>query len=109
MGKVNSRKALELLRGQGADLEVIEYLKAPPGRDQLAALVKKMGVPVRDVMRQKEAVYQQLGLDDPALSDAALIDAMVAHPVLINRPIVVTLKGARLCRPPEAVMDLLPD
>jgi len=103
-----SRNVLALIRNTGAEPDIIEYLKTPPTRERLLALIAQMGVPVRDAMRQKEALYAELGLDNPAVDDAALIDAMLAHPVLINRPIVVTAQGTRLCRPSEAVLDILP-
>ena len=103
-----SRNVLGLIRNAGIEPVVIEYLKAPPGRDELAALIARMGVPVRDLLRRKGAPYDELGLDDPALADAALLDAMVAHPILINRPIVVTSLGVRLCRPSETVLGILP-
>ena len=103
-----SRNVLGLIRNAGIEPVVIEYLKTPPGRDELAALIARMGVPVRDVLRRKGTPYDELGLDDPALADDALLDAMMAHPILINRPIVVTSLGVRLCRPSEAVLDILP-
>ena len=103
-----SRNVLGLIRNAGIEPVVIEYLKTPPGRDELAALIARMGVPVRDLLRRKGAPYDELGLDDPALADAALLDAMVAHPILINRPIVVTSLGVRLCRPSETVLGILP-
>jgi arsenate reductase len=103
-----SRNVLALIRNTGAEPTVIEYLKTPPSRDTLLALLAQMAVPVRDVMRRTEALYGELVLDNPALGDDALIDAMLAHPILINRPIVVTTLGTRLCRPSEAVLDLLP-
>ncbi|AYQ29283.1 MULTISPECIES: arsenate reductase (glutaredoxin) [unclassified Polaromonas] len=103
-----SRNTLALIRNAGIEPEVIEYLKTPPTREKLQALVAQMAVPVREVIRQKEAAYTELGLDDPALGDDALIDAMLVHPILINRPIVVTPLGTRLCRPSEAVLDILP-
>ncbi|MCJ7800705.1 MAG: arsenate reductase (glutaredoxin) [Polaromonas sp.] len=103
-----SRNVLALIRNTGAEPEVIEYLKTPPSRDTLRALLAQMAVPVREVMRRKEALYGELQLDNPALGDDALIDAMLAHPVLMNRPIVATTLGTRLCRPSEAVLDLLP-
>lgn len=101
----NSRGALALIREAGFEPSIIEYLKTPPSRAELAALVAKMGVAARDLVRAKEAVYDELGLD--GADDGALLDAMAAHPVLINRPIVVTDTGARLCRPPETVSALL--
>jgi arsenate reductase len=101
-----SRNVLALIRNAGIEPELIEYLKTPPTREKLRELVAQMGVPVRDVVRQKEAVYRELGLD--VQGDDALVDAMLAHPVLINRPIVVTPLATRLCRPSEAVLDILP-
>ena len=103
-----SRNVLALIRNTGVEPEVIEYLKTPPSRETLVELIARMAVPVRDVMRAKETLYDELALGDPALGDDALIDAMLAHPILINRPIVVTTLGARLCRPSEAVLDILP-
>ena len=104
-----SRNALALIRNSGDEPEVVEYLKHPPGREKLRELVRKMGVPVRDVLRRKGTPYDELGLDDPALTDDQLVDAMVAHPILMNRPIVETPLGTRLCRPSEAVLDILPN
>ncbi len=104
----NSRGALEILRAHGIDPVVIEYLKTPPDRVTLAALITRMGIAPRELLRTKEAAYGSLGLDDLGLPDAALIAAMVAHPDLINRPIVETAQGARLCRPPETVLEILP-
>lgn len=104
----NSRGALALLRERGIEPEVIEYLKDPPTRERLAELIGRMGIRPRELLRSKENVYAELGLDDPALTDAQLIDAMVAHPILMNRPIVETPLGTRLCRPPENVLDILP-
>ena len=103
-----SRNVLALIRNTGAEPEVIEYLKTPPTREKLLELLAQMAVPVRDVMRRKEALYDELALDNPLLADGALVDAMLAHPILINRPIVVTPLGTRLCRPSEAVLDILP-
>ena len=103
-----SRNVLALIRNTGAEPEVIEYLLTPPTREKLLELIAQMAVPVRDVMRRKEALYEELALDNPALADGALVEAMLAHPVLINRPIVVTPLGTRLCRPSEAVLDILP-
>ena len=103
-----SRNVLALIRNAGIEPQVIEYLKTPPSRDELQRLIAATGAPVRELMRAKEAVYTELGLDNPALSDDALIDAMLAHPILINRPLVVTPLGTRLCRPSETVLDLLP-
>lgn len=103
-----SRNTLALIRNSGAEPEVIEYLKTPPGRDTLRQLAAQTGEPVRALMRSKEKLYTELQLDNPALSDEQLLDAMLAHPILINRPIVVTPLGTRLCRPSEAVLDILP-
>ncbi|UUZ63436.1 arsenate reductase (glutaredoxin) [Polaromonas sp. P1-6] len=103
-----SRNVLALIRNTGAEPEVIDYLKTPPTREQLVALIAQMAIPVRELIRQKESLYAELGLDNAALSDDALIDAMLAHPILMNRPVVVTPLGARLCRPSEAVLDILP-
>jgi arsenate reductase (glutaredoxin) len=103
-----SRKVLGLIRDRGYEPRVIEYLKTPPSREELGALIRRMGVAARAILRQKGTPYAALGLDDPALSDEALIDAMVRHPILINRPIVITPHGARLCRPPEMVLEILP-
>lgn len=103
-----SRNTLALIRNSGAEPEVIEYLKTPPGRDTLRQLATQTGEPVRALIRSKEKLYAELQLDNPALSDEQLLDAMLAHPILINRPIVVTPLGTRLCRPSEAVLDILP-
>lgn len=104
----NSRGALALIREAGIEPTIIEYLKEPPDRATLAALLKRMGLPARGLLRPKESAYAALGLDAAHLSDAQLIEHMVAHPELINRPIVVTPRGARLCRPPQTVLELLP-
>lgn len=101
-----SRNTLGLIRNAGIEPRVIEYLKTPPDRTTLLALIQAMAVPVRDVVRAKENAYAELGLADAG--DEALIDAMLAHPVLINRPIVVTALGTKLCRPSEVVLDILP-
>lgn len=103
----NSRNALALLRESGIEPDVVDYLANPPSREVLRDLIARAGLSVRDAIRSKEAVYAELGLDDPTLSDEALLDAMVKHPVLINRPFVVTPKGVRLCRPPELVREIL--
>jgi arsenate reductase len=103
-----SRNTLALIRNAGIEPHIIEYLKTPPSRHLLRQLIDRMGVPVRDVIREKGTPYKELGLDDPTVTDDQLLDAMMAHPVLINRPIVVTPKGVRLCRPSEEVLDLLP-
>jgi arsenate reductase len=102
-----SRNTLAMIRASGTEPIVIEYLKTPPSRTELLDLVHRMGVPLRDIIRQKGTPYAELGLDDPTVSDDALLDAIAAHPILINRPIVVTPKGVRLCRPSEQVLDLL--
>lgn len=104
----NSRGALQILREHGIEPRVVEYLKTPPGRDELLGLIKASGLTVREIMRDKEAVFAELGLGSPERSDEDLIDAMLAHPILINRPIVVTPLGTRLCRPPERVREILP-
>jgi arsenate reductase len=102
-----SRNTLAMIRQSGEEPQVIEYLKDPPSRARLVELVKEMGIPVRALLREKGTPYAELGLADPKWTDDQLIDFMLAHPILINRPIVVTPKGARLCRPSEAVLDLL--
>ena len=104
-----SRNVLALIRNSGEQPRVIDYLKTPPSRAELTDLIRRMGACVRDVIRQKGAPYAELGLDDPALSDDALLDAMMAHPILINRPVVVTELGVKLCRPSETVLDILPN
>jgi arsenate reductase len=103
-----SRNVLDLIRQSGEEPDIIEYLKTPPDRETLRRLISAMGVPVRDVLRQKGSPYDELGLSDPKWTDEQLIDFMLQHPILINRPIVVTPKGTRLCRPSETVLDLLP-
>lgn len=103
-----SRNTLALIRDAGIEPTVVAYLETPPTREQLVQLVAASGLTVRELLRSKEALCAELGLDDPARTDAELIEAMVAHPVLINRPIVVTELGTRLCRPPERVLDILP-
>ncbi|MBI5262236.1 MAG: arsenate reductase (glutaredoxin) [Bradyrhizobium sp.] len=102
-----SRNTLAMIRRSGVEPEVIEYLKHPPSRARLVELIKAMGVSVRELLREKGTPYAELGLADPKWTDDELIDFMLAHPILINRPIVVTPKGARLCRPSEKVLDLL--
>ena len=104
-----SRNVLALIRNSGEEPRIIEYLKTPPSREELVDLIARMGVPVRSVLREKGTPFHELGLDNPALSDDALIDAMIAHPILMNRPIVVTPLGVALCRPSEAVLDILPN
>ena len=103
-----SRNTLAMIRNSGVEPLVIEYLKTPPTREQLVALIAASGLSVREVMRSKEEVFGELGLTDTALSDDALLDAMMAHPILINRPIVVTPLGTRPCRPSELVLEILP-
>ncbi|HET7492734.1 MAG TPA: arsenate reductase (glutaredoxin) [Bradyrhizobium sp.] len=102
-----SRNTLAMIRQSGEEPEIIEYLKNPPDRARLIELIKAMGISVRALLRQKGTPYAELGLSDPKWSDDELIDFMLAHPILINRPIVVTAKGTRLCRPSETVLDLL--
>lgn len=102
-----SRNTLAMIRQSGVEPTIVEYLKTPPSRGTLKQLIAAMGIPVRGLLREKGTPYHELGLGDPKWSDDELIDAMLAHPVLINRPIVVTDKGVRLCRPSEVVIDLL--
>ena len=102
-----SRNTLAMIRQSGEEPEVIEYLKNSPSRARLVELIAAMGVPVRALLREKGTPYTELGLADPRWSDDELIDFMLAHPILINRPIVVTPRGVKLCRPSEAVLDLL--
>jgi arsenate reductase (glutaredoxin) len=104
-----SRNALGMIRGAGIEPHVIEYLKTPPARALLQQLVARMGISVRGLLREKGTPYAELGLGDQALTDDQLFDAMMAHPILINRPIVVTPKGVKLCRPSELVLELLPE
>ncbi|MCP5431982.1 MAG: arsenate reductase (glutaredoxin) [Alphaproteobacteria bacterium] len=103
-----SRNVLGLIRNAGIEPAIVEYLKTPPTRAELERLIARMGVPVREVLRRKGTPYDELGLGDEGLEDEALLDAMMAHPILINRPIVETPRGVRLCRPSEAVLDILP-
>ena len=103
-----SRTALGLLQDAGIEPEIVDYLANPPTRDALRALIAQSGLAVRDALRAKEPVHAELGLDDPALTDDALLDAMVANPILINRPFVQTGLGTRLCRPAERVLEILP-
>jgi arsenate reductase len=102
-----SRNTLAMIRQSGEEPEIIEYLKNPPDRARLIELIEAMGISVRALLREKGTPYAELGLADPKWSDDELIDFMLAHPILINRPIVVTAKGTRLCRPSEKVLDLL--
>lgn len=103
-----SRNTLAMIRNSGVEPTVIDYLKTPPTRETLVELIAAAGLGVRGIMRAKEAIFSELGLADPAKRDEELIDAMMAHPILINRPIVVTPLGTRLCRPSEVVLDILP-
>ncbi len=102
-----SRNTLAIMQASGETPEVVEYLKTPPSREYLIELLALMHITPHELIRSKENIYRELNLDNPALSDAQLIDAMIAHPILINRPIVVTNKGAALCRPAERVFELL--
>lgn len=102
-----SRNTLAMIRASGAEVEVIEYLKTPPTREKLTALIVNTGDGCRALLRKKGTPYDELGLDDASLSEDALIDAMLAHPILINRPIVVAPKGTKLCRPSELVLEIL--
>lgn len=103
-----SRNTLAMIRQSGEEPDIIEYLKTPPTRERLVGLIAAMGITPRQLLREKGTPYGELGLDNPNLTDDALIDAMLAHPILINRPIVVTPLGTRLCRPSEMVLDILP-
>jgi len=103
-----SRNTLAMIRNAGIEPHVIEYLKTPPTRTMLAQIIARMGIAVRDLLREKGTPYAELGLGDPKLTDDQLLDAMLAHPILINRPIVVSPNGVKLCRPSEEVLDLLP-
>ena len=103
-----SRNTLGLIRNTGEEPVIVEYLKTPLSKDKLRALVQRLGISVRELMRTKEKLYAELGLADPSVSDEALLDAMAAHPILMNRPVVITGKGAKLCRPEsEVVLDIL--
>jgi len=104
-----SRNTLAMIRQSGEEPEIIEYLKTPPSREHLMDLLKAMDIGPRALLRKKGTPYEELGLDDPKWTDDQLIGLMVAHPILSNRPVVVTEKGARLCRPSEAVLDILPN
>jgi len=103
-----SRKVLAAIRATGAEPRVVEYLKTPPSRAELKSLLDRMGMTPRALLRRRGTPYEELGLDDPKKTDAALIDAMLTHPILIERPIVVTDRGVRLCRPPEKLAEILP-
>ena len=104
-----SRNTLAMIRQSGVEPAIIEYLKMPPSRERIKELIAAMGISVRELLRQRGTPYQDLGLDDPKWTDEQLIDQMLAHPILINRPIVVTEKGVKLCRPSETVLPLLPN
>ncbi|MEC4718101.1 arsenate reductase (glutaredoxin) [Noviherbaspirillum sp. CPCC 100848] len=103
-----SRNTLALIRNTGAEPQIIEYLKTPPSREELKELIAQAGLTVREAIREKGTPYAELGLDNPLLTEEQLLDAMLANPILINRPFVVTPAGVRLCRPSEAVLDILP-
>lgn len=103
-----SRNTLAMIRNAGIEPAIIEYLATPPDRETLQAMIRDAGLTVREAMREKGTPYAELGLGDPALGDRELLDAMLAHPILINRPFVVTERGTRLCRPSEVVLDILP-
>jgi len=103
-----SRNTLAMIRNSGIEPHVVEYLRTPPSRTMLEQLIERAGISPRALLRQKGTPYAELGLDDDSLADTALVDAMMAHPVLINRPLVVSPLGVKLCRPSEAVLDLLP-
>ena len=102
-----SRNTLALIRNSGVEPEVVLYLETPPSKEQLKKLIADMGIPVRDVLRQKGTPYEELDLGSPKWSDEELLDFMMVHPILINRPIVVTARGTRLCRPSEVVLEIL--
>jgi arsenate reductase len=103
-----SRNTLAMIRNAGIEPIVIEYLRLPPSRDELASMIAAAGLTVRQALREKGTPFQELGLGDPGLSDEQLLAAMMAHPILINRPFVITSRGVRLCRPSEVVLDILP-
>jgi len=104
-----SRNTLAIIRQSGEEPEIIEYLKTPPTRDELVGLIADMGISVRQLLRRKGTPYDELGLDDAKWSDDELVDFIIAHPILMNRPVVVTAKATRLCRPCETVLDILPN
>jgi len=104
-----SRNTLAMIRQSGEEPEIIEYLKTPPTRERLVELIDAMGISMRDLLRRKDTPYDELGLGDPKWTDAELLDFMMAQSILINRPIVVTSKGVRLCRPSEVVLEILPN
>lgn len=102
-----SRNTLAMIRASGVEPEIIEYLLTPPSRERLISLIQGIGINARELLREKGTPFSELGLDNPSLTDTELIDAMLEHPILMNRPIVVTKKGVRLCRPSELVLPLL--
>ncbi|MGA1677408.1 MAG: arsenate reductase (glutaredoxin) [Pseudomonadales bacterium] len=104
-----SRNALAMIRNAGIEPHVVEYLKTPPSRAMLETLIERAGIGARALLREKGTPYAELGLDNPNLTEAQLVDAMMAHPILINRPLVVSPLGVRLCRPSETVLELLPE
>ncbi|WP_106753096.1 arsenate reductase (glutaredoxin) [Pannonibacter carbonis] len=104
-----SRNTLAMIRRSGEEPRIVEYLQTPPDRGALVDLIRRAGLSVRQVLREKGTPYAELGLGDPRLSDDHLLDAMMQHPILINRPLVVTPKGVRLCRPSEVVLEILPN
>lgn len=104
-----SRNTLALVRNAGIEPHVIEYLKTPPNRTLLASLIARAGISIREALREKGTPYRDLGLNEPSLTDDRLLDAIMAHPILLNRPLVVTPLGVKLCRPSEAVLDILPE
>lgn len=103
-----SRNALGMIRNAGIEPHVVEYLKTPPSRGMLESLIARAGITPRELLREKGTPFAELGLDDPGLSDVQLIDAMMEHPILINRPLVVSTLGVKLCRPSDEVLDLIP-
>ncbi|AER56580.1 arsenate reductase (glutaredoxin) [Pseudoxanthomonas spadix] len=103
-----SRRALELIRDAGFEPQIVDYLRDPPDREMLNGVLAAAGLSPRALLRDKEPAYAQLGLDDPAIDDAALVEAMLRNPALINRPVVITERGTLLCRPPERVLEILP-
>lgn len=103
-----SRTVLAMIRNAGIEPEIVEYLKTPPTRQTLVDLIARAGILVRALLREKGTPYAELGLDNPSLTDDTLLDAMMAHPILINRPIVITDRGVKLCRPSETVLEILP-
>jgi arsenate reductase (glutaredoxin) len=104
-----SRNTLAMIRNAGIEPEIIEYLQTPPSRDMLKSMIARAGLTIRAALREKGTPYAELGLEDASLSDEQLLDAMQAHPILVNRPFVVTPAGVRLCRPSEVVLDILPE